>query len=126
MYAGTSGSTHGDRKLSRPAPIATAIDRSPFIPGSRPFPRSGFWSNRHRAIERVSEHPANLAGGHEQLQASPVELDHGNSLEVLAVPVGIGLDVALDDAWNRQAASGSVLERALDRVARLVTEVAAR
>ena len=96
MYAGTSGSTHGDRKLSSPAPSATAIVRSISDrirgrgAGVAALPDA-------RVAQHLVQQPSHLADRHEELDPLVAELDDGDPLEVAPVELGVVLDVALDD-----------------------------
>src|SRR6188474_3041649 len=85
-YAGTSGSTHGERKLIRPAASATRMVRSvpEVIPGSS-----------QRSRQDVAEESAELGRARGELEASVGELDDRNPVEVLPLEVGVGLDIDL-------------------------------
>ena len=72
MYAGTSGSTHGERKLRRPAPSsATAIVRSAGHPARAP-------ARTRRAAA------ASWPADDDELDSPLAELDHRDALEVAA------------------------------------------
>src|SRR5215218_1411570 len=113
-YAGTRGSTHGERKLRRPAPTAMAIVRS-----------TGSGRGGRVARDRVQEAPQ-LADGDDELDALLAQLHHRNALEIAAIEVRIGLDVALDELGHGQPAGASVGEDELDRLTRLVAKRALR
>src|SRR6185369_6276228 len=137
MYAGTSGSTHGLRKLRRPAAIATRIVRLSALiragPGSRcraPVARSHdgrlHEGRSHEApVEDVVEEPADLARRRGKLEATPVELEDRDRGEEAPLPGGIGRDVPFVEGRDPSPARGTVLEQALDDGARLVAQAAA-
>ena len=117
-YAGTSGSTHGERKLIRPAASATRIVRSVPHVMRASLPRSP---------SRTSlEQSAELGGARRELEPSIAELDDGDRREEAPFEVGVGLDVDLDRAWASEARRGALVEECAQEVTRLIAQVAAR
>ena len=112
-YAGTSGRTHGDEEARR-RPAKTRRGSS----GCRR-------SRRRRPVEHVREEAPELGRARRQLQLATAQRDDRDREGVPALQVGVGLDVALDQARRRQPVRGAIGEEQLERRARLVAEVAA-
>src|SRR6478609_6944156 len=111
-YAGTSGSTHGDRKLMMPAARATRIVRS--VPA---IGRSG--------VQDVGQQAPELRGAGRQLEPAVAQLDDRDGAEERALPGGVGLDIALDEGRHGKAGARSLLLECDEDRARLFAQPAA-
>src|SRR6185369_6362114 len=111
-YAGTSGRTHGERKLMTPAARATRIVRS--VPD---IARS--------SVQDVGQEAPELGGTRHELQALVAELDDRDRSEVRALPGRIGIDVAFDQARRQQARVGPLVEQGDQQAARLIAQATA-
>src|SRR5215218_6440465 len=110
-YAGTSGSTHGERKLITPAASATRIVRS--VPS---IARSG--------VQDVSEEAAQLGGARHELEPPIAELHHRDRREIGALPGRVRVDVTLDQSWREETGVGPLIEQPDQEAACLIAQPA--